>query len=85
MIYCHTMAKTKIAITLDENLLRRVDRAVEQGRESNRSAAIERAVADFIDRMDRTRLARECAKLVPDSERTTADAALPESAQWPAY
>lgn len=79
------MAKTKIAITLDEKLLRRVDRAVDRGRELNRSAAIERAVADFIERMDRARLARECAKLVPDSERATANAALPESAQWPAY
>lgn len=79
------MAKTKIAITLDEKLLQRVDRAVDQGREPNRSAAIERAVADFIERMDRARLARECAKLLPDSERPTADAALHESAQWPAY
>lgn len=79
------MAKTKIAITLDEKLLRRVDLAVEQGRQANRSAAIERAVADFIERMDRARLARECAKLVPDSERATANVALPESAQWPAY
>lgn len=79
------MAKTKIAITLDEKLLRRVDRAVDQGRELNRSAAIERAVADFVERMDRARLARECARLIPGTERATADAALPESAQWPAY
>lgn len=79
------MAKTKIAITLDQGLLRRVDRAVDRGVESNRSAAIERAVADFINRMDRTRLARECAKLTPASERVAADASLHDSVQWPAY
>lgn len=79
------MPKTKIAITLDEDLLRRVDRAVDRGLEPNRSAAIERAVADFVERMDRTRLARECAKLAPLSERNGADANLNGSASWPAY
>ena len=62
------MAKTKIAITLDESTLRRVDGLVRAARYRNRSQAIEAAVKAELGRLDRNRLAEECAKLDPAEE-----------------
>ena len=53
---------------------------------SNRSQAIQRAVKDKIDRIERTRLARECAKLDIDFEQAMAEEGLSkELEEWPEY
>ena len=57
------MAKTKVAVTLDSQTLRRVDRLVRDARYPNRSQAIEAAVAAQLERLEHRRLADECAKL----------------------
>jgi metal-responsive CopG/Arc/MetJ family transcriptional regulator len=57
------MGVAKIAITMEEGLVERVDRLVREQVYPNRSRAIQDAVADKLRRMDRERLARECAKL----------------------
>lgn len=80
------MAATKIAVTIDSELLERLDRAVQERRFPNRSRAVQDAVRDKLDRLDRGRLARECAKLDRKAEQQMAEEGLAEDFRaWPAY
>ena len=80
------MAQSKVAITIEEKLLRRLDRAVSQRKFPNRSRAIQEAVQEKLDRLDQSRLAREAAKLDPTFERHLADEGLAgDAAEWPEY
>lgn len=86
MTHHRTMAKSKVALTIDEQVLARVDRLVRAGAYPNRSAAVETAVREKLERLDRTRLARECAKLDPDQEQAPAEEGLAgDMGAWPAY
>ena len=67
------MSTTKVAITVDEQLLRLVDRWVTQGRYPSRSQAIQAAVREKVERWSHTRLAEEVAKLNPKEERALAE------------
>ncbi|HEY4320745.1 MAG TPA: ribbon-helix-helix domain-containing protein [Gemmatimonadales bacterium] len=67
------MAKAKIAVTLDDRVLDRLDRFVRGGLYPNRSQAIEAAVVEKLARLEHRRLAAECAKLDPHAERTLAE------------
>lgn len=78
------MPKTKVALTIDTALLERVDSLVEGRRFRNRSQAIETAIAEKLERLARTRLATECAKLDPAQEQKMADEGLAGDA-WPEY
>jgi metal-responsive CopG/Arc/MetJ family transcriptional regulator len=81
-----TMSKTKVALTLDTDLLARVDELVAKQRFRNRSQAIEAALADQIQRLARTRLARESAKLNPKEEKRLAEEGLVDALDaWPEY
>lgn len=80
------MAKTKVAITLEATLLGRIDRLVREARFPNRSQAIDVALAEKLERLDRTGLARECARLDPHQERALADEGMDrDGAAWPDY
>ena len=80
------MPVAKIAITLDRETLRRLDQLVAQRRVPSRSRAIQIAVAEHLDRLERGRLARECARLDPAEERALAEEGLgAELETWPAY
>lgn len=79
-----TMRAVKIAITLAEDLVRRLDELVRDRQFPNRSRAVQEAVRDKLARMDRTRLARECAKLDPKEEQAMADAGVGLDT-WPEY
>ena len=80
------MSKSKIAITLEETTLERLDELVEQSRYPSRSRAIEEAVVEKLARLERNRLARECAKLNPDFEKALAEEGLSEDiSRWPEY
>ncbi len=82
----HTMPKTKVALTLDADLLERVDELVAKRRFRNRSQAIEATLADKIQRLARTRLARESAKLNPKEEQRLAEQGLVDPLDsWPEY
>ena len=85
MINCHTMPKTKVALTLDSELVAHVDRLVSARRFRNRSQAVETALADKLSRLARTRLAVECAKLEPSEERQLAQEGLGAGEEWPEY
>jgi metal-responsive CopG/Arc/MetJ family transcriptional regulator len=80
------MSATKIAITLDAELLRKVDLLVAERRFPTRSRAIQEAVKAAIERVERGRLDRECAKLDPRFEQQLAEQDLAEDlAVWPSY
>jgi metal-responsive CopG/Arc/MetJ family transcriptional regulator len=80
------MATSKVAITLDEETLKKLDRLVEEQRFPSRSRAIQEAVQEKLQRLDQTRLARECAKLDPAFEQQLADEGLAgDMEEWPAY
>ena len=80
------MSKSKIAITLEATVLDRLDELVEQSRYPSRSRAIEEAVEEKLARLERNRLARECAKLNPDFEKALAEEGLSEDiSRWPEY
>ncbi len=80
------MTRAKVAISLDRGALARLDRLVREGIFASRSRAIEAAVEEKLDRLDRTRLARECAKLDPAAEQAFAEEGLAEDlAAWPRY
>jgi len=80
------MPKTKLAVTLDTNLVGELDHLVSKRRFASRSQAIEVAVAEKLERLARTRLAQECSKLNPDEERALAEEGLAGSRDtWPEY
>lgn len=80
------MSTAKVAITIDENLLVRLDRLVKAHVFPNRSRAIQEAVSDKLAQLDRRRLARECLKLDPNIEQAIADEGmLSEDELWPEY
>ena len=80
------MPRSKIAISLDEATVARLDKLVERAIFPNRSQAIQEAVAEKLARLERSRLARECAKLDPTFEKALAEEGLSEDvATWPEY
>ncbi len=80
------MAKSKVAVSLDVRTLEKLDRLVEAAVFPSRSQAIQVAVEEKLARLERSRLARECAKLDPTFEKTLAEEGLSEElAEWPEY
>jgi metal-responsive CopG/Arc/MetJ family transcriptional regulator len=80
------MATAKVAVTLDEKTLERLDQLIKRHRFRNRSKAIQEAVQEKLARLERSRLARECAKLDPTFEKAMAEEGMSEELdQWPEY
>ena len=80
------MARLKVAISLDDSTLSRLDRLVQKQVFPNRSQAIEEAVTEKLARLEKSRLAEECAKLDPTFEKALAEEGLSEDlAEWPEY
>lgn len=80
------MPKSKIAISLETDILGRLDRLVRTSLFANRSQAIEAAVKEKLERLEHGRLARECAKLDPAYEKALAEEGMSEElSKWPKY
>ena len=80
------MGAEKIAITLEGSLLKRVDQMVKEQRYPSRSRAIQEAVREKLQRLDRSRLARESARLDQEFEQKLADEGLGTvEGEWPEY
>lgn len=83
---CGIMSAAKVAISMDGRLLRRLDSLVEREVFRSRSEAIQKAVTEKLARLDRSRLARECAKLLPAREQEMAEEGIArDGAEWPEY
>ena len=80
------MGSVKVAVTIDRSTLERVDGLVSKKVFPNRSRAIQAAVAEKLARMERGRLASECAKLDPKLEKALAEEGLGQELEaWPKY
>ncbi len=74
------MAKSKVAISLDECTLDQLDQLVKKAAFPSRSRAIQEAVEEKLARLNRSRLARECTKLDPAFEKALAEEGLSKNA-----
>lgn len=84
--YYLSMSVAKITVSIDEQLLHRLDMLVQSRIFPSRSQAVQSAVQEKITRLGKTRLAQECAKLDPVEEQALADVGLAaEVSQWPPY
>ena len=79
------MSSAKVAISLDPEALRQVDQLVAGGAFPSRSKLIQDAVSEKLRRLQRVRLAQECAKLQPSSERAAAEELFQGEPEWPEY
>ena len=80
------MAKAKVAVTLDEATVARLDSLVREAFFPSRSRGIQIALEEKLDRLERGRLARECARLDPQFERALAEEGIAEDlSAWPEY
>lgn len=80
------MGTAKVVFTIDQSVLMQLDRLVKRQVFPSRSKAIEEAVRDKLARINRTRLATECAKLDPRVEQAFAEEGMAvELATWPTY
>jgi metal-responsive CopG/Arc/MetJ family transcriptional regulator len=80
------MGASKIAITLDNNMVKKLDMLVKSNIFPNRSKAIQEAVVEKLTRMEKSRLAQECVKLDPDFEQSLAEEGFTsELEEWPEY
>jgi metal-responsive CopG/Arc/MetJ family transcriptional regulator len=70
------MGSVKVAINIDSEILERIDGLVAKKVFPNRSCAIQLAVAEKLTRMERGRLATECAKLDAKFEKAFAEEGL---------
>lgn len=80
------MSVSKVTISIESSLLRRVDHLVKAQVFSNRSQAIQAAVEEKVSRLDSNRLAQECTKLDKAQEQALADEGLAaEVTEWLEY
>jgi metal-responsive CopG/Arc/MetJ family transcriptional regulator len=80
------MPTVKIAVTIDQDLLTRLDRLVAEQQLPSRSRVVGEAVRDKLARMEKTRLARECAKLDKLAKQALGEEGMPwDLVQWPEY
>ena len=80
------MSTAKIAITIEEETLDKLDRLVSSKVFPNRSKAIQEAIKEKLSRINKSRLARECAKLDPAVEKAIAEEGFSQEInQWPEY
>ncbi len=80
------MAASKIAISIDQRMLKKLDHLVRNRSFPSRSKAIQDAVEEKLKKLEKGRLARECGKLNPDFEKALAEEGFAEEAsRWPEY
>lgn len=80
------MPAAKIAISLDKNVLNEIDNLVRNKIYPSRSRAIQDAIREKIERLSKSQLARECAKLDAVEEENLAEEGMHvEAEEWPEY
>ena len=80
------MGIAKVTVSIEADLLKKVDYLVKTKVFPNRSQAIQIAVQEKISKSDQNRLARECEKLDKSQEQEMADFGLAsEVSEWQEY
>lgn len=70
------MAKAKIAIILEEDLVKEIDRWVSEGQYPSRSKAVQETLKEKITNWRRKRLIEEVSKLNPKEDQAMAEEAI---------
>ncbi len=79
-------ATTKIAISIDKQVLNRIDKLVKNKIFANRSRAIQTAIEEKISKIDKSRLAIESSKLNKAEELQISEEGLKaDLREWPEY
>ncbi len=80
------MSVSKITISIEPRLLKKLDQLVQSQVFGNRSQAFQTAIKEKIERLEQTRLATECAKLDSTFEQSLAEEGIAsEIEEWPEY
>lgn len=79
------MKAAKVAISMHNETLAKVDRMVKRHVFPSRSAAIQTAVEEKLARMERRRLAEACRQLDSKEEQSLAEEGIGDLSQWPEY
>lgn len=80
------MSVAKITISMEQQLVAKIDQLIKDRIFRNRSQAIQSAIKEKISRIEHSRLAKECAKLNITFEQELADEGLStELKEWPEY
>jgi len=81
------MGKTRVALSIDESAVKKVDLLVKSGRYHSRSEAIEALLKSASNTNSLNRLATEAAKLNPEEEIALAEEGLAGASEdeWPEY
>lgn len=79
------MSTSKVAVTLQTDTLRELDRWVKERQFPSRSRAIQIAIAEMAARRKRRRLIEELAKIDSRQERALADSTFSGENPWPEY
>lgn len=80
------MKTSKVAISIDSALLKRVDGLVRSRAFASRSQAFQKAVEEKLSKLRRSRLAQECEKLNKKEEKAFAEMGVSEDLkEWPDY
>lgn len=80
------MSTSKVAISIDQNLLKKLDRLVKGKVFASRSQAIQLSVKEKLERMEHSRLAQECLKLDTHFEQALSEEGFSgDMSEWPEY
>jgi len=67
------MSTKKIAVTIDESLLKKADTLVKSKRFINRSRLIQEALRDKLKEIEKEQFMKECEKFDPEFEKELAE------------
>jgi metal-responsive CopG/Arc/MetJ family transcriptional regulator len=80
------MSAARVAISIDRRILSQLDSLVKVRIFRSRSEAVEKAIEEKLNRFEKSRLARECAKLSKREEQALADENIAaDQREWPGY
>ena len=80
------MSVAKLAISLDLNMLKRLDKLVASHVFPSRSRVIQDALEEKLAKIDKSRIALECGKLDPKKEQDFAEEGMgSEACEWEKY
>ena len=80
------MSIAKVAVSIDDKQLKKIDFYVKKQVFKSRSQAFQISISQTLEQLEHTRLARECAKLDVEVEQEMADMGLDEDLEsWPKY
>ena len=80
------MSIAKIAVSIDDNQLKKIDFYVKKHVFKSRSQAFQISISQTLEHLEHGRLARECSKLDVDVEQEMANLGLDEDLEsWPKY